>query len=63
LGYAIVGGVVFSTALTLFLVPIVYSFMEGARVRVRRRKPAPVRSGEATPATAAGRSYRSAAAE
>jgi len=35
LGYAIVGGVVFSTALTLFLVPVVYSLMEGARVRVR----------------------------
>jgi multidrug efflux pump len=35
LGYAIVGGVVFSTALTLFIVPLVYSLMEGARVRVR----------------------------
>jgi multidrug efflux pump len=63
LGYAIVGGVIFSTALTLFLVPIVYSFMEGARVRVRRGKPVTVPSGEATPATAAGQSYRSAAAE
>ncbi len=39
LGYAIVGGVVFSTALTLFLVPIVYSLIEGVRVRVRRAKP------------------------
>jgi multidrug efflux pump len=38
LGYAIVGGVVFSTALTLFLVPVVYSLMEGARVRVRARR-------------------------
>ncbi|MGQ0703742.1 MAG: efflux RND transporter permease subunit [Gemmatimonadales bacterium] len=40
LGYAIVGGVVFSTALTLFLVPVVYSLVEGVRVRVRglRRK-------------------------
>jgi multidrug efflux pump len=35
LGYAIVGGVVFSTALTLFIVPLVYSLMEAARVRVR----------------------------
>jgi multidrug efflux pump len=35
LGYAIVGGVVFSTALTLFVVPIVYSLMEAARVRLR----------------------------
>lgn len=42
LGYAIVGGVVFSTALTLFVVPVVYSLMEGARVRVRavRQQPA-----------------------
>ena len=43
LGYAIVGGVLFSTALTLFLVPVVYSLMEGMRVRVSRarRRPAP----------------------
>jgi multidrug efflux pump len=39
LGYAIVGGVVFSTALTLFLVPVVYSLIEGVRVKVRRAKP------------------------
>jgi len=40
LGYAIVGGVVFSTALTLFLVPVVYSLMEGLRLRAGRRRPA-----------------------
>jgi multidrug efflux pump len=39
LGYAIVGGVLFSTALTLFLVPVVYSLIEGVRVRVRRARP------------------------
>jgi multidrug efflux pump len=38
LGYAIVGGVLFSTALTLFLVPVVYSLMEGLRVRVGARR-------------------------
>lgn len=38
LGYAIVGGVLFSTALTLFLVPVVYSLMEGARLRVSRSR-------------------------
>jgi multidrug efflux pump len=38
LGYAIVGGVLFSTALTLFLVPVVYSLMEGARIRVGARR-------------------------
>jgi multidrug efflux pump subunit AcrB len=51
LGYAIVGGLVFSTALTLFIVPVVYSLMEGARVRLRqaRRRAAatPVRAAEA----------------
>ncbi len=44
LGYAIVGGVLFSTALTLFLVPVVYSLMEGVRVKVgaaRRHAGAP----------------------
>ena len=44
LGYAIVGGVLFSTALTLFLVPVVYSLMEGVRVKVggtRRRAGTP----------------------
>ncbi|HSB54035.1 MAG TPA: efflux RND transporter permease subunit, partial [Gemmatimonadales bacterium] len=39
LGYAIVGGVVFSTALTLFLVPVVYSLMEALRLRVTRARP------------------------
>jgi multidrug efflux pump len=37
LGYAIVGGVFFSTALTLFVVPVVYSLMEGVRARVVKR--------------------------
>src|SRR5687768_3658315 len=45
LGYAIVGGVLFSTALTLFLVPVVYSLMEGARVRVGARRRGSAASG------------------
>ncbi|MFQ5747217.1 MAG: efflux RND transporter permease subunit [Gemmatimonadota bacterium] len=40
LGYAIVGGLLFSTALTLYLVPVVYLLLDGLRVRVRRRAPA-----------------------
>ncbi len=44
LGYAIVGGVLFSTALTLFLVPVVYSLMEGLRVRAHRRSRVETRS-------------------
>jgi multidrug efflux pump len=38
LGYAIVGGVLFSTALTLFVVPVVYSLMEGLVVRIRKAR-------------------------
>jgi multidrug efflux pump len=38
LGYAVVGGLVFSTALTLYLVPVVYILLAGARERVAGRK-------------------------
>jgi HAE1 family hydrophobic/amphiphilic exporter-1 len=38
LGYAIVGGVFFSTALTLYLVPVVYTLLD----RLRHRKEAEV---------------------
>jgi HAE1 family hydrophobic/amphiphilic exporter-1 len=37
LGFAIVGGIVFSTLLTLYLVPAVWVTFEGLRSRVRRR--------------------------
>jgi Cu/Ag efflux pump CusA len=37
LGYAIVGGLLFSTILTLFLVPAVYVMLDLARASVRRR--------------------------
>jgi multidrug efflux pump len=40
LGYAIVGGLLFSTVLTLYLVPAVYVLLDAARARVRRRSPA-----------------------
>ncbi len=39
LGYAIVGGLLFSTMLTIFLVPVVYVVLDGMRLRVRRRAP------------------------
>jgi multidrug efflux pump len=45
LGYAIVGGVVFSTALTLFLVPVVFSLMEALRVKLRGARPVRASSG------------------
>ena len=37
LGYAIVGGLLFSTVLTLYLVPVVYILLDEARARVARR--------------------------
>ena len=37
LGYVIVGGMLFSTVLTLFLVPVVYVLLDEARVRLSRR--------------------------
>jgi len=41
LGYAIVGGLLFSTVLTLFLVPAAYVILDA--VRLRSRSPAPQR--------------------
>src|SRR5262249_20361100 len=40
LGYAIVGGVVLSTALTLFLVPVVYALTDRFLARARRTRSA-----------------------
>jgi multidrug efflux pump len=50
LGYAIVGGVLLSTALTLYLVPVVYALLDRALGRVRARGTAP----SAAPAPAGG---------
>jgi multidrug efflux pump len=40
LGYAIVGGVLFSTVLTLYVVPTAYLILDGLIARVRGRAPA-----------------------
>jgi Cu/Ag efflux pump CusA len=40
LGYAIVGGLVFSTLLTLYVVPTVYLIFDGLVERSRRRSAA-----------------------
>jgi multidrug efflux pump len=40
LGYAIVGGLLFSTVLTLFLVPVVWVMLDGLQAKLRRRAPA-----------------------
>jgi multidrug efflux pump len=39
LGYAIVGGILFSTVLTLYVVPVVYLLMDRATQRLARRSP------------------------
>jgi multidrug efflux pump len=39
LGYAIVGGMIFSTLLTLYVVPAVYVIFDGLLARTRRRQP------------------------
>ncbi len=51
LGFAIVGGLLFSTTLTLFVVPVVYVLFDAGLARVRRR--APGRHAELTPAAEA----------
>jgi multidrug efflux pump subunit AcrB len=40
LGYAIVGGLLFSTILTLYAVPVVYVIFDRLLVRARRKTPA-----------------------
>ena len=40
LGYAIVGGLLFSTVLTLFLVPVVYVMLDELVQKLRKRTPA-----------------------
>lgn len=40
LGYAIVGGLLFSTVLTLYLVPVAYVLLDALRARLGRRAPA-----------------------
>ena len=41
LGYAILGGMIVSTTLTLYLVPVVYVVLDGALARLRRRAGSP----------------------
>ena len=40
LGYAVVGGLIFSTALTLYLVPSVYTLFDALAIRLRNRRAA-----------------------
>ena len=49
LGYAIIGGLMFSTVLTLYLVPVAYVLLETARARLLhpKRKTAALEPAEA----------------
>jgi multidrug efflux pump len=42
LGIAIVGGLLVSQLLTLYTVPVVYLWLDRARLRFRRTRPTPV---------------------
>jgi HAE1 family hydrophobic/amphiphilic exporter-1 len=48
LGYAIVGGIFFSTLLTLYLVPVVWVLFERLRSRARQPRAVPAQAEEAT---------------
>jgi multidrug efflux pump len=54
LGYAIVGGVIFSTVLTLFLVPVAYVLLDGLQSRLRRRRRTVEEEREVTATVLAG---------
>ena len=54
LGYAIVGGVIFSTVLTLFLVPVAYVLLDGLQSRLRRRRRTVEEEREVTATALAG---------
>ncbi len=53
LGVAVVGGLFFSQIITLYITPVVYTYMDAFQRRLSRRSEAPARS-QAVPAEAAG---------
>lgn len=54
LGLAVVGGLAFSQLITLYVTPVVYTLLDGAKSRWRRSSPVPVRSGGIEPIPVAG---------
>jgi HAE1 family hydrophobic/amphiphilic exporter-1 len=53
LGLAVVGGLLFSQILTLYVTPVFYIVMDNFQRRTRRRKPRAVEFEKASPAAAA----------
>jgi HAE1 family hydrophobic/amphiphilic exporter-1 len=49
LGLAVVGGLAFSQLVTLYVTPVVYTYMDGLKQRIQRRRPAAVPGGVTTP--------------
>jgi len=52
LGLAVVGGLLVSQLLTLYITPVYYVYIETARMRLSRRRPTPVTEGRAAAAQA-----------
>ncbi len=50
MGVAVVGGMITSTFLTLFIVPVVYTLFSDLTVKLRRKQPADQVAGQAAPA-------------
>jgi HAE1 family hydrophobic/amphiphilic exporter-1 len=52
LGLAVVGGLLVSQLLTLYITPVYYVYIEGARLRLSRRRASPITDGRHAPAQA-----------
>jgi HAE1 family hydrophobic/amphiphilic exporter-1 len=52
LGLAVVGGLIVSQLLTLYITPVYYVYIEGARMRLSRRRASPLTDGRPAPAQA-----------
>jgi HAE1 family hydrophobic/amphiphilic exporter-1 len=50
LGLVVVGGLMFSQLVTLYLTPVFYTYMAALQDKIGRKKAAPVRSPVGTPA-------------
>nr|MBA2627695.1 efflux RND transporter permease subunit [Gemmatimonadales bacterium] len=52
LGVAVVGGLFFSQIITLYITPVVYTYMDALQQRLTRRRPmpVPVRADDGQPA-------------
>jgi HAE1 family hydrophobic/amphiphilic exporter-1 len=54
MAHAVIGGLITSTILTLFVVPVAYSLLDDFQLWLGRNRTAPVRAGSATTGAASG---------